>query len=226
MRRIRLLAVLTALLACLLSVPATATADPAAAARTPLGSGSMLYTSSGGRCFASFAATSDGTGYLITGPCGGPGTTIYGRIGDRYVVIGPIVASQFASMVAVVRVANTTDWVLVPTVPTGSGSIVLKGSVEAPIGATVCRFGYFTGWRCGTVLAKNMTITFPHGTVYGVTRTSACAEQGEAGAAFVHGDQAQGVLIGVSGGCSTGGDSYFLPINRILSTYGLTLLTG
>jgi streptogrisin C len=42
----------------------------------------------------------------------------------------------------------------------------------------------------------------------------------------VSGSQAQGVPIGGSGSCSSGGTSFFLPIRGILSAYGLALLTG
>jgi streptogrisin C len=42
----------------------------------------------------------------------------------------------------------------------------------------------------------------------------------------MRGDQAQGTLSGGTGGCLLGGQSYFQPIQEVLSTYGLTLLTG
>lgn len=38
--------------------------------------------------------------------------------------------------------------------------------------------GATSGWHCGTIQAKNQTITFPGGTITGLTRTSVCAEAG------------------------------------------------
>jgi hypothetical protein len=58
-----------------------------------------------------------------------------------------------------------------------------------------------------------------------VTRTSVCAEAGDSGGSFISVDQAQGVTSGGSGDCSTGGVTYFQPVNEILTTYGLSLVT-
>jgi streptogrisin C len=51
-------------------------------------------------------------------------------------------------------------------------------------------------------------------------------EPGGTPVAFVSGSQAQGVPLGGTGSCAAGGSSFFTPVNRILSTYGLTLFTG
>ncbi|WP_020671123.1 S1 family peptidase [Amycolatopsis nigrescens] len=197
-----------------------------AAAKAPLGGGSPLFTDSGFRCTAAFAATGGSTGYLIAGrSCGQPGETVYSGAHVLVGVIGPVQTP--ANGVLVVRVTNTTDWQLVPQVPTGSGgTITITGSAEAPVGASVCRAGRTTGWHCGTIVAKNQTVTFPEGTISGLTRTNVCAEPGDAGGPFISGSQAQGVLVGGSGNCSSGGVTYFKPINPILAAYGLTLLTG
>ena len=40
------------------------------------------------------------------------------------------------------------------------------------------------------------------------------------------GQPGQGVTSGGSGNCSSGGTTYFQPVNEILSVYGLTLVTG
>jgi hypothetical protein len=61
------------------------------------------------------------------------------------------------------------------------------------------------------------------GTVYGLTRTTACADKGDSGGPFLSGDQAQGVLSGGTNGCSPTGTSDFQPVNEILSAYGLAL---
>jgi hypothetical protein len=224
MRRSRLLATLAVLLACLFTLPATAGATELAPA--PLGSGSLLFNpTTSARCTAAFAAKSGTTGYLITGPgCASPGLTLYS---GNNVVVGPVVATPFPQGGhSIVRVTNTAAWVLVPWINTPSGRIVIRGSRETPVGGTVCLLGRVSGWHCGIITAKNITVTFPWGTVTGLTRTTVCVEPGDAGAAFLTGDQAQGVLFGGTGNCRTGGVSYFKPINPILAPYGLTLLTG
>ena len=53
-----------------------------------------------------------------------------------------------------------------------------------------------------------------------------CAEPGDSGGSLIAGTQAQGVTSGGSGNCSSGGTTYFQPVNEILSAYGLTLTTG
>ncbi|HEY0701040.1 MAG TPA: S1 family peptidase, partial [Micromonospora sp.] len=118
-------------------------------------------------------------------------------------------------------------WTPLPEVRTGAGSAVqIKGSQAAPVGGTICRYGATTGWRCGTVTALNATVFYAQGAVYGLTRTSVCAEPGDSGGPFVAGNQAQGMLSGGSGNCTTGGTSYFQPVREALSAYGLTLLTA
>ncbi|WP_158887484.1 S1 family peptidase [Amycolatopsis anabasis] len=208
------------LLPCLLLpllTPATAHAAPA-----PLGGGSPLSTPTSYRCVASFAATGNKTGYLITSPrCGRPGETVH----SNRVLVGVVAAAPIPPVNAsVVRVTNTTDWKLVGRIPPGNPRIT--GSTEAPVGASVCMLGPVSGWHCGTIQAKNQTVNFPEGTLHGLTRTTVCAEPGDAGAPFFSGEQAQGVLVGGSGNCASGGTSYFQPINKILAVYGLTLLTG
>ncbi|GAA4444473.1 hypothetical protein GCM10023170_022000 [Phytohabitans houttuyneae] len=94
------------------------------------------------------------------------------------------------------------------------------------MGAAVCRSGSTTGWRCGTIQQKNASVTYPQGTVTGLTRSDACAEPGDSGGSWLAGSQAQGVTSGDSGNCSAGGVMYFQPVNPILVAYGLTLVTS
>ena len=65
-------------------------------------------------------------------------------------------------------------------------------------------------------------------TVQGLTQTSACAESGDSGGSFLAPAtaQAQGLLSGGSGDCTTGGTSYFQPLRPVLNALGLTLVTG
>ena len=69
-------------------------------------------------------------------------------------------------------------------------------------------------------------MTYPQGTVNGLIRTNVCAEPGDSGGSLIAGNQAQGVTSGGSGNCSSGGTTYFQPVNEILQAYSLTLVTG
>jgi streptogrisin C len=105
------------------------------------------------------------------------------------------------------------------------GELPVAGSTEAPVGAAVCRSGSTTGTHCGTILAKNQTVVYPEGAVTGLTRTDVCAEGGDSGGPWLSGDQAQGVTSGGSGDCTVGGETFFQPVNEILATNDLTLVT-
>jgi streptogrisin C len=93
------------------------------------------------------------------------------------------------------------------------------------IGASVCRSGRTTGWRCGVIQARNVTVNYAQGAVFGLTQSNACAQAGDSGGAWISGNQAQGVTSGGSGNCTTGGTMFFQPVNEILGAYGLSLVT-
>lgn len=135
------------------------------------------------------------------------------------VLVGPVVAVT-SSGASVVHVTNPV-WHLVGWV---GGPTPFHGSTEAPVGSAVCLAGLSTGYHCGTITARNVTVAFPTGTVTGLARTTVCTEPGDAAATFVSNGQAQGVLIGASGNCTSGGTSFFAPINPILAAHALHLL--
>lgn len=184
--------------------------------------GQAIYNS-GGRCSIGFTARSATASFVITaGHCTQLGGTWSGY---NRTVIGPSAASNFPTDdFGSIRVNSTTTWV--PTSQVQGTSSVL-GSTEAAVGSSVCRSGSTTGYRCGTIQSKNATVNYGGGdVVYGLTRTSACAEPGDSGGSFVSGRQAQGMTSGGSGDCTTGGTTYFQPVNEALSRLGLTLVTG
>jgi streptogrisin C len=215
----------TALVTCLLSVPAIAHAAP-----MPLGSGTGLFNPAGTtsqQCTAAFAATDGVNGYLIAGPtC--TGGTLYSSVNGTNVLVGTVVSKPVPyNGFAIVQVTNTTDWELVSWVPDGKNKIVLTGSKETPVGGKVCHASATFSLRCGTADAVDQTVTFPWGKATGVTRTSICSGSRDLGAAIITDDQAQGVpLGGLSEICTTPGASYFVPINPILEKFGLKLITG
>ncbi|MFI8849365.1 S1 family peptidase [Streptomyces sp. NPDC053499] len=163
-------------------------------------------------------------GFVTAGHCGGAGQSVSGW--DR-THIGNFQGSSFpGNDYAWVNVGN--GWWTVPVV-LGWGTVsdqLVRGSAEAPVGASICRSGSTTHWHCGTVLAKNETVNYSQGAVHQMTKTSVCAEGGDSGGSFISGDQAQGVTSGGWGNCTSGGETWYQPINEILNRYGLTLHTA
>ncbi|HEX6969737.1 MAG TPA: S1 family peptidase [Micromonosporaceae bacterium] len=182
--------------------------------------GDAYYMSSGGRCSIGFSVNG---GFVTAGHCGTTGTSTSGY---NQVSQGTFRGSSFPGN-DYAWVQTNSSWTPQPWVNNYSGgNVTVAGSQEAAVGASVCRSGSTTGWHCGTIQAKNSTVNYPQGTVYGLTRTSACAEPGDSGGSWLTGQQAQGVTSGGSGNCTSGGTTYFQPVNEILSVYGLTLKTS
>ncbi len=163
-------------------------------------------------------------GFVTAGHCGGVGQQVRGWDGSY---IGNFQGSSFpGNDYAWVNVGS--GWWTVPVV-LGWGTVpdqLVRGSAEAPVGASICRSGSTTRWHCGRVLAKNETVNYAQGAVHQMTKTSVCAEGGDSGGSFISGDQAQGVTSGGWGNCSSGGETWFQPVNEILNRYGLTLHTA
>ncbi|WP_367128002.1 S1 family peptidase [Saccharothrix sp. HUAS TT1] len=163
-------------------------------------------------------------GYVTAGHCGRTGAQVYGW--DRSWQ-GQFAGSSFpGNDYAWVRTGG--GWWNAPVV-LGWGTVsdaLVRGSWEAPVGTSVCRSGSTTRWHCGVIQSRNETIHYAQGDVHQMAGTSVCAEGGDSGGSFITGDQAQGVTSGGYGNCSSGGRTWFQPINEILSTYGLALLTA
>ncbi len=181
--------------------------------------GAAYFIGSGTRCSIGFSITRGSTpGFVTAGHCG--------RTGARTTQpTGTFQGSSFPG--------NDYAWVAAPgnTVRpwvrgSGGQNVIVRGSTQASVGASICRSGSTTGWRCGTIRQHNASVTYPQGTVSGLTRTSACAQPGDSGGSFISGSQAQGVTSGGSGNCTSGGTTFHQPVNEILQTYGLTLTVG
>ncbi|MBV9161722.1 MAG: S1 family peptidase [Pseudonocardiales bacterium] len=187
--------------------------------------GDTITTSSGGRCSVGFNAVKGRTRYVITaGHCTKLGGTWSGPDGNA---IGPVATSSFPGHdFGLVEVASPS-WEQTYDVDTDGGYLPVTGDAPAAVGDKVCLSGSTTGYHCGWVQAINETVNYGDGDiVQGLTRTSVCAEAGDSGGPFMSGTQAQGTLSGGSAGCLVGGQSYFQPIQEVLSTYRLTLITG
>lgn len=216
----RILPILITILTALFGLPATAAAAP-----NPIGGGSVLFNPTGGsgnQCYVAFGAVRGSTEYLVAGPgcTTGLSTQLYS---GNNVLVGPVVGGQNSGYV-VVAVTNTAAWDVVGWINHNGTKYPISGSLETPVGGSICLLSQTAGIECGTVVAKNVSISFPWGTVTGLTRTNICARARSI--AYVTGRQAQGVPFGGSTNCTTVGTSYFYPVNRILRDYGLALLTG
>lgn len=198
---------------------AEVTAQPQTFAAGTVG-GDPYYTGNV-RCSIGFSVHG---GFVTAGHCGPRGQAVRGWDNTH---IGTFQGSSFpGDDMAWVSVGS--GWWTVPVV-LGWGTVsdqLVRGSAEAPVGASVCRSGSTTHWHCGRVLAKNETVNYSQGAVHQMTKTSVCAEGGDSGGSFISGDQAQGVTSGGWGNCSSGGETWHQPVNEILNRYGLTLLTA
>ncbi|WP_019816292.1 S1 family peptidase [Saccharomonospora saliphila] len=178
--------------------------------------GNAYYMGSGGRCSVGFAVHD---GFVTAGHCGSTGTSTSSPSG--YFAGSSFPGNDYA------YVRTGSDDTPRPWVNMYNGyARVVSGSSEAPTGSSICRSGSTTGWHCGSVEAKNQTVRYSQGTVYGLTRTNVCAEPGDSGGSFISGNQAQGMTSGGSGDCTWGGTTYFQPVNEALNAYGLSLVTG
>ncbi|MEU8379151.1 S1 family peptidase, partial [Streptosporangium sp. NPDC048865] len=103
------------------------------------------------------------------------------------------------------------------------GTPSVRGFRSAIEGSSVCRSGAASGWHCGTIAQRDTTVVYPQGAVRHLTRTTICSEPGDSGGPVISIEQAQGIVSGSSGGCTSGGFTYFQPVSEILAAYGLTL---
>ncbi|WP_239675590.1 S1 family peptidase [Natronosporangium hydrolyticum] len=187
--------------------------------------GDAYFINDAARCSVGFSVAG---GFVTAGHCalGGAATT-----GFNGVPQGEFVAASFPGVGVGGPddwgvVAVNQDWVPQPVVNDfADGTLPVAGSDEAPVGASVCKYGSTTGVSCGIIQAKDATVNYPEGTVTGMTRTDACAEPGDSGGAWLSGDQAQGITSGGSGDCTTGGVTFFQPLNEVLEINDLTLVT-
>ncbi|QEV20356.1 alpha-lytic protease prodomain-containing protein [Streptomyces alboniger] len=185
--------------------------------------GGDAYYMGGGRCSIGFSVTKGAQqGFATAGHCGrvGTATTGYNRVAQ-----GTFQGSIFPGR-DMAWVATNTQWTATPYVKGPGGQRVgVGGSTQSPVGASICRSGSTTGWHCGTISQHNTSVTYPQGTISGVTRTTVCAEPGDSGGSYISGSQAQGVTSGGSGNCRSGGTTFHQPINPLLQQFGLTLRT-
>ncbi|MET8546936.1 S1 family peptidase [Kitasatospora sp. NPDC004799] len=182
--------------------------------RPLLAAGDAVY---GGqyRCSLGFNVVSGSTYYFLTaGHCGNVANTWYTNSGHT-TLIGATVNSSFPG----------NDYALVSY--DNSAVSHTGGFSSAPnafVGEAVKRTGSTTGTHGGTVTGLNATVRYADGgTVRGMIQTNVCAEPGDSGGPLYDGTKALGITSGGSGDCSTGGTTFFQPVNEALAKYGVNV---
>lgn len=169
------------------------------------------------RCSLGFNVRSGTTYYALTaGHCtdgNPPWTTASGAS------IGPTTGSSFP----------TNDYGIIKY----TGSVSHEGTVGGQditsagtpsVGQTVTRRGSTTGTHSGQVTGLNATVNYGNGDiVYGMIKTTVCAEPGDSGGPLYAGTKALGLTSGGSGNCSSGGTTFFQPVTEALSAYGVSV---
>ncbi|CAG9945824.1 unnamed protein product [Clonostachys rosea f. rosea IK726] len=181
--------------------------------------GDAYYINRSARCSIGFSVT---TGFVSAGHCGSVGASATNSAGAALGTFSGSVFPGSADMSFIRTVSGTTLTGYINNY--SGGRLPVSGSTASAVGASICRSGSTTGVHCGTVRALGVTVSYSQGRVTGLTQTSVCAEPGDSGGSYYSGAQAQGVTSGGSGDCTSGGTTFFQPVNEILSTYGLTLV--
>ncbi|MFC7219377.1 S1 family peptidase [Streptomyces polyrhachis] len=190
-----------------------------------LNGGQAIY-SGGGRCSVGFnVRNSAGTYYVLTaGHCTEGGGNWYTNSSNT-TLIGPTVGSSFPTNdYGLIRYDNAS--LTHPgTVNLYNGtSQDIAGAGDAYVGQAVKRSGSTTGVHSGSVTGLNYSVNYGNGdVVYGMIRTTVCAEPGDSGGSLFAGSTALGLTSGGSGNCSSGGTTFFQPVKEALSAYGVSV---
>ncbi|TCO30328.1 streptogrisin C [Kribbella steppae] len=108
----------------------------------------------------------------------------------------------------------------------GAGNVAVKGIANATVGSTLCKSGKSTGWTCGRIVARNVTVNYgSNKVVRGLFQHSACVEAGDSGGANMTGNYAQGITSGaalINGQClekyGQTNESYAQPVAEALKS--------
>lgn len=194
--------------------------------------GGDKYDVPGSWCSIGFSATQGGsTGFVTAGHCGVPNTAVTGHNG---VPIGHFAGSTFPGNDFAWVLNTNPSWSIQPLVNNYSNGVVgIVGNLETPVGGVVCRSGARSGYRCGMVTAKNVTVNYAAGPVFGMVSSSACVGGGDSGGSFITpAGEAQGVTSGglldpqSNENCSFPGPlTFHQPLQPIINAYGLVLQT-
>ena len=176
----------------------------------------------GSRCSLGFNVRSgSGRQYLVTaGHCTNISVN-WTASGGQF--IGPRVVSSFPTNdYGVIRYDSSISRPGTVNLYNGSSRDITNAG-NPFVGQSVLRSGSTTGLHGGSVTGLNATVNYPQGTVFGLIRTSVCAEPGDSGGSLFAGNTALGITSGGSGNCSFGGTTFFQPVTEVLNRFGLAV---
>jgi hypothetical protein len=107
-------------------------------------------------------------------------------------------------------ITPTSGWSLPSAVQTASGVQPITAWSTPRLNEAICKTGATSATTCGTVTALNVTVNYGDGPVYGLTRTSVYAAEGDSGGSVY--DGGTGVAL-ISGGPKGGGPAFVQPLN-------------
>lgn len=185
----------------------------------PLIQGGDAIYSDGARCSLGFNVVKDGEPHFLTaGHCGSVGSSWSDSQGGA--PVGTMEDGTFpGDDQAIVKYESGADAPSSVNLYDGS-SQEITGARDATVGEEVQRSGSTTQVHGGSVVALDVSVSYPQGTVNGLIQTDVCAEPGDSGGALFAGTDALGLTSGGSGDCSGGGETFFAPVPKALSDYG------
>ncbi|MEU8956758.1 S1 family peptidase [Streptomyces sp. NPDC048518] len=205
---------------------AGANADALKIQRTPgkfqkyISGGDAIYADSW-RCSLGFnVRNSAGAYYFLTAGHCTDGAGTWWSNSSKTTVLGTTSGSSFPTNdYGIVRYTNNS------VTKSGTvGSQDITRAADPTVGQTVTRRGSTTGIHSGRVTALNQTVNYGGGdVVYGMIKTTVCAEPGDSGGPLYAGSTALGLTSGGSGNCSSGGTTFFQPVTEALRAYNVSV---
>jgi streptogrisin D len=192
---------------------------------TTLIAGGQAIYGGGSRCSLGFnVRNSAGTRFFVTaGHCTNIAATWYAN-SSQTTVLGTRTGTSFPTNdYGIVRYTNTSISTPGAVYLWNGTNRDITSSGNPVVGQSVSRSGSTTGVRSGTVNALNTTVCYSQGCVNQMIRTNVCAQPGDSGGSLFSGNRAHGLTSGGSGNCSTGGTTFFQPVQEALSVFGVSV---
>ncbi|GGO57844.1 MULTISPECIES: S1 family peptidase [Streptomyces] len=181
--------------------------------------GDATYASSW-RCSLGFNVRNGSTYYFLTAGHCTDGAGTWWANSAKTTVLGTTHGSSFPTNdYGIVRYTNGSI-----TKSGTVGSQDITRAADPTVNQSVTRRGSTTGTHSGRVTGLNATVNYGNGDiVYGMIRTTVCAEPGDSGGPLYAGSTALGLTSGGSGNCSSGGTTFFQPVTEALRAYNVSV---
>ncbi|GHC79495.1 S1 family peptidase [Streptomyces flavofungini] len=172
------------------------------------------------RCSLGFNVRSGSTYYFLTAGHCTDGAGTWWANSAKTTVLGSTHGSSFPTNdYGIVRYTNNSI-----TKSGTVGSQDITRAADPTVNQSVTRRGSTTGTHSGRVTGLNATVNYGNGdVVYGMIRTTVCAEPGDSGGPLYSGTTALGLTSGGSGNCSSGGTTFFQPVTEALRAYNVSV---